>query len=146
MKLMQFFFFGSFKKMLSEIQSRKTEPWNYLFLILSKNTRLLRIVESVTFMVNVVLHFMFMNSLSSLKMQGTRKPLENHYNHSMKSEIVPHNIFLALASTGSHILITLDGCWLITLLYTFKWLSKAVSLCLVSVWTACGTSNFLQLW
>lgn len=64
---------------------------------------------------------------------------------TIKSEIVPHNIVLAFSSTGSHILITLDGCWLITLLYTFKWLSKAASLCLVSVWTACGTSTILQL-
>lgn len=47
----------------------------------------------------------------------------------MKSEIVP-----TIFSTGSHILITLDGSWLITLMYTFKWLSKAVSLC----WYLCG--------
>lgn len=29
-----------------------------------------------------------------------------NYNNSIKSEIVPHDIFLALAPTGSHILIT----------------------------------------
>lgn len=57
--------------------------------------RLLRIVEFCEVYELVVI----------LKDAGNHWKMYN-YNKSVKSEMVPHNIFLALASTGSHILIT----------------------------------------